>query len=99
MPTSFATASNIGCLISRTGSRSWLWLRTIARFQFCASVHISEAVYCAGVVTQAGYRQRVYAVGAVASWAIAVRARGATPFYSTSCEHLASQRVAAPWGY
>jgi len=64
----------------------------------CASVRISEAVHCAGVETQVGYRQRGYAVRAVAGWAMAVRRRGATPFYSTSWENHASQRVAARLG-
>ena len=61
----------------------------------CASVRISPAAHCAGVETQNGYRQRGYAASAVAAWAAAVRARGATPFYSTSWENHASQRVAA----
>jgi hypothetical protein len=61
----------------------------------CASVRISPAAHCAGVETQNGYRQRGYAASAVAAWATAVRARGATPFYSTSWENHPSQRVAA----
>jgi hypothetical protein len=60
----------------------------------CASVRISPAAHCAGVETQNGYRQRGYAASAVAAWATAVRARGATPFYSTSWENRSSQRVA-----
>ena len=64
----------------------------------CASVRISDAVHCAGVETQVSYRQRGYAVGAAAGWAMAVRARGATPFYSTSWDNHASQRVAARLG-
>jgi hypothetical protein len=61
----------------------------------CASVRISNAVHCAGVETLAGYRRNGHAVNAVASWAAAVRSLGATPFYSTSWENIASQRVAA----
>jgi hypothetical protein len=64
----------------------------------CASARISPAVHCAGVETQIGYRQKGYAVSAVAAWATAVRAQGATPFYSTSWENHASQRVAARLG-
>lgn len=61
----------------------------------CASVRISDAVHCAGVETFAAYRQRGHALNAVAGWAIAVRSLGATPFYSTSWENNASQRIAA----
>lgn len=64
----------------------------------CASVRISPAIHCAGVETQVSYRQKGYAVSAVAAWATAVRAQGAIPFYSTSWENLASQRVAARLG-
>jgi len=64
----------------------------------CASVRISDAVHCAGVETHVGHRHRGYAASAVAGWAMAVRARGATPFYSTSWENHASQRVAARLG-
>src|SRR5262245_20736423 len=64
----------------------------------CASVRISDAVHCAGVETQVGYRRRGFAVSAVAGWAAAVWARGATPFYSTSWANHAAQRVAARLG-
>jgi hypothetical protein len=64
----------------------------------CASVRISPAAHCAGVETQLSYRRRGHAASAVAGWAIAVRARGATPFYSTSWENQASRRVAARLG-
>jgi len=60
----------------------------------CASVRISDAVHCAGVETRTEYRQRGHAVNAVAGWARAVRLLGATPFYSTSWDNIASQRVA-----
>ena len=61
----------------------------------CASVRISDTVHCAGVETLVAYRRRGHAVNAVAAWAMAVRSRGATPFYSTSWENHASQRIAA----
>ena len=60
----------------------------------CASARISPAAHCAGVETHPNHRQRGYAVNAVAAWAREVRALGAVPFYSTSWENLASQRVA-----
>jgi hypothetical protein len=64
----------------------------------CASVRISTAVHCAGVETRPEYRQRGHAANAAAGWARAVRALGATPFYSTSWDNLASQRVAERLG-
>lgn len=60
----------------------------------CASVRITNAVHCAGVETHASYRRHGYAADAVASWSSAVRAQGAVPFYSTSWENVASQRIA-----
>jgi GNAT superfamily N-acetyltransferase len=65
----------------------------------CASVRISPAVHCAGVETHADYRRRGYALRAVAGWARAVRALGATPFYSTAWGNIASQRVASRLGF
>jgi RimJ/RimL family protein N-acetyltransferase len=65
----------------------------------CASVRISEAVHCAGVETHPDYRQRGYALDVVAGWAHAVRSRGATPFYSTSWDNVASRRVASRLGF
>ena len=64
----------------------------------CASVRISPTVHCAGVETHPDFRRRGYALAAVAGWAQAVRACGATPFYSTSWDNLASQRVAQRLG-
>ncbi len=64
----------------------------------CASVRISAAVHCAGVETLLEYGRRGFAVSAVAGWARAVQALGATPFYSTSWANLASQAVAARLG-
>ena len=64
----------------------------------CASVRISTAVHCAGVETRPEYRQRGHAVNAAAGWGRAVRELGATPFYSTSWDNIASQRVAERLG-
>jgi hypothetical protein len=61
----------------------------------CASVRITDAVHEAGVETLAGHRRRGHAARAVAGWALPVRSLGATPFYSTSWDNEASQRVAA----
>ena len=61
----------------------------------CASVRISDAFHCAGVETLVEYRKRGHAANAVAGWALAVRALGAAPLYSTSWENAPSQRVAA----
>jgi GNAT superfamily N-acetyltransferase len=64
----------------------------------CASVRISAAVHCAGVETHSDYRRRGYASAAVAGWARAVKAQGATPFYSTSWDNIASRHVAGRLG-
>ena len=61
----------------------------------CASVRITDAVHEAGVETLAGHRRRGHAAYAVAGWALTARSLGATPFYSTSWDNEASQRVAA----
>ena len=61
----------------------------------CASVRISGSIHCAGVETLVEHRKRGHAANVVARWALAVRALGATPFYSTSWENQPSQRVAA----
>jgi RimJ/RimL family protein N-acetyltransferase len=65
----------------------------------CASVRISKAVHCAGVETHRDHRRRGHATAVVAGWAQAVRSLGATPFYSTSWENIASQRIAARLGF
>ncbi|HEY1448672.1 MAG TPA: GNAT family N-acetyltransferase, partial [Caulobacteraceae bacterium] len=64
----------------------------------CASVRISAAVHCAGVETLPGFRGRGHARAVVAAWAAAVRALGASPFYSTSWDNLASRGVAVRLG-
>jgi GNAT acetyltransferase len=65
----------------------------------CASVRISPAVHCAGVETHPDHRQRGHGLRAVAGWAAAVRRTGAAPFYSTSWDNLASQRIAGRLGF
>jgi RimJ/RimL family protein N-acetyltransferase len=65
----------------------------------CASVRVSPAVHCAGVETHPEYRQRGHALAAVSGWAHAVQRLGATPFYSTSWENLASRAVARRLGF
>lgn len=64
----------------------------------CASVRISGAAHCAGVETAAAYRGRGLAEHAVAGWARLVRERGAEPFYATTFDNLASQKVARRLG-
>lgn len=64
----------------------------------CTSVRITEAIHEAGIETLPAYRQKGYAVNVAAGWAKAVRKIGALPFYSTSWENEASQRVAARLG-
>ena len=61
----------------------------------CASVRISDAVHCAGVETLVAHRRRGHAARAVSVWGSAVRSLGAMPFYSTSWDNDASQRLAA----
>jgi RimJ/RimL family protein N-acetyltransferase len=65
----------------------------------CASVRISPAVHCAGVETHPEHRQRGHALAAVSGWAHAVQQLGATPFYSTSWDNVASRGVASRLGF
>ena len=60
----------------------------------CATVTASRTAHCAAVETLAAYRGRGFATAAVAGWARAVRALGATPFYGTTFDNISSQRVA-----
>lgn len=64
----------------------------------CASVRVSEGAHCAGVETAPGYRGRGFAQQAVVGWAQRVRAQGAEPFYATTFDNLASQRLARSLG-
>jgi GrpB-like predicted nucleotidyltransferase (UPF0157 family)/RimJ/RimL family protein N-acetyltransferase len=64
----------------------------------CASVRIAPQVHCAGVETHRDHRRRGHAAAAVTAWASAVRSLGATAFYSTSWDNLASRAVAARLG-
>ncbi|MCZ6712213.1 MAG: GNAT family N-acetyltransferase [Gammaproteobacteria bacterium] len=64
----------------------------------CASARITTAAHEAGVETLSEYRRRGHAVRAVSAWASAVGAMGATPFYSTSWDNLASQGLARALG-
>jgi len=61
----------------------------------CRSVRISSHAHEAGLETLHDFRGQGYAAHVVASWALAVRRIGAIPLYSTLCDNLSSQRVAA----
>lgn len=60
----------------------------------CASVRASQGVHCAGVETAPEYRGQGFAAIAVTGWANVVRTQGAEPFYATTFDNIASQRVA-----
>ena len=60
----------------------------------CATVRANATVHCAGVGTAQDYRGRGFAARAVAAWAGLVRADGAEPYYATTFDNVASQRVA-----
>jgi GNAT superfamily N-acetyltransferase len=64
----------------------------------CTSVIASKTVHEAGVETLPDYRRRGLGVLAVAGWARAVQTNGATPFYGTTFDNIASQRLAARLG-
>jgi GNAT superfamily N-acetyltransferase len=64
----------------------------------CASVCASATVHCAGVETLPAYRRKGFGARAVAGWAGAVQAKGATPFYGTTFDNIESQRVARRLG-
>jgi hypothetical protein len=89
----------------RNGLEEWLPVVTIGQPFFaaidgdravaiCATVAASQKAHCAGVETLAAYRAKGFAADAVAGWACAVRALGATPFYGTTFDNVSSQRVA-----
>ena len=64
----------------------------------CCSVRKSSKAEEAGVETLVSYRGRGYAARVVVSWAQAVREKGRIPFYSTSWDNRASQRIAQKLG-
>ena len=65
----------------------------------CTSViAATNAVHEADVETLPDYRRRGFGVQAVAGWARAVQASGATPFYATTFDNVVSQRLAARLG-
>ena len=64
----------------------------------CSSVHASKFVHCAGVETAPEHRGFGFASLAVTGWASLVREHGAEPFYATTFDNIASQRVARSLG-
>ena len=64
----------------------------------CASVHAARSAHAAGVETLPAWRGRGLASQAVAAWAQVVLDEGATPFYGTTFDNLASQGVARRLG-
>ena len=64
----------------------------------CCSVRKSSKGEEAGVDTLASYRGKGYAAHAVTGWAQAVKTKGRIPFYSTSWDNRASQRVGQKLG-
>jgi GNAT superfamily N-acetyltransferase len=64
----------------------------------CATVKATASAHAAGVETLPAYRGQGLAARAVAAWGAAVLSLGATPFYGTTFDNVASQRVARRLG-
>ena len=64
----------------------------------CASVRATAAIHCAGVETLPGHRSQGCGEAAVRAWADEVCRRGAEPFYGTTFDNIASQRLAQRCG-
>lgn len=64
----------------------------------CFSSRVTHRAAEAGLETRAEFRRRGHAVSVVAAWALAVRATGRVPLYSTTWENRASQGVARSLG-
>jgi len=64
----------------------------------CGSVRRTPPAHEAGVETVLEFRRRGFALEVVSTWAMAVRAMGVTPLYSTSWTNTASQAVARKLG-
>ncbi|WP_175540685.1 GNAT family N-acetyltransferase [Phyllobacterium sp. OV277] len=64
----------------------------------CASAIASETAHSAGVETLPEYRGNGFALLAVTAWAEQVRSKRAVPFYATTFDNIASQRLANSLG-
>lgn len=69
-----------------------------AAVSLCHSARLSDRAAEAGVQTLAGHQRRGHATAVAAAWALAIRAGGRIPLYSTSWNNLASQAVARRLG-
>ena len=69
-----------------------------AAVSLCHSARLTGWAAEAGVETLAEYRGRGHATCVAAAWALAIRATGRIPLYSTSWDNLASQAVARRLG-
>jgi hypothetical protein len=69
-----------------------------AAVSLCHSARLTERAAEAGLQTLAEFRGRGHATAVAAAWALAIRATGRIPLYSTSWGNLASQAVARKLG-